>query len=133
MHQVTDFIWLYKVELTQYVFKKKKGVMKSMAIELYKQQSAMLHQWIARSSLEEKKRPGTVLYNCYYYKRRLLIYCAFLVIKFSILSGENGQAHMGHVTQEIAMKASPNDKIDMRLVDEYMHCKVFLKKDKRPR
>lgn len=96
-----------------------------MAIDLYKQQSAMLHQWINRSSLEEKKRPGTVLYNCYCYKRRILICCVSLVIKFSILSGENGRAHMGHVTQEIAMKASPNDKIDMRLVDEYMHCKTF--------
>lgn len=31
---------------------------------------------------------------------------------------------MGHVTQEIAMKTNLNDKIDMRLVDEYMHCKV---------
>lgn len=50
--------------------------------------------------------------------------CVSLVIKFSILSGENGQAHMGHVTQKIAMKSNPNDKIDMKLVDEYMHCKV---------
>lgn len=101
-----------------------KGVMKSMAIDLYKQQSAMLHQWINRSSLEEKKRPGKTLQLLLLLYMKNINCCISLVIKFSILSGENGQAHMGHVTQKIAMKSNPNDKIDMKLVDEYMHCKV---------
>lgn len=29
-----------------------------MSVDLYKQQSAMLHEWIKTSTLEEKKRPG---------------------------------------------------------------------------
>lgn len=32
--------------------------MKSMATDLYKQQSNMLHEWMNTTSLEEKKRPG---------------------------------------------------------------------------
>lgn len=76
------------------------GVMKSMEVELYKQQSNMVHNWINTTSLTEKNRPA---------------------IKFSILSGENGQSHMGHVAQEIALQSNDKSKIDIKLVDKYMH------------
>ncbi|GAA5807663.1 hypothetical protein MFLAVUS_001034 [Mucor flavus] len=73
------------------------GVLKSMSVDLYKQQSATLHEWIKTSTLEEKKRPA---------------------VKFTILSSENGEQHIGKVTREMALVKGT---IDMKLVDEYIH------------
>ncbi|RCI03139.1 hypothetical protein CU098_001066, partial [Rhizopus stolonifer] len=72
------------------------GVFKSMAVDLYKQQSTMLHEWMTNQM--EKNRPA---------------------IKFSVLSGENGKPHMGYVVQE--MIKNNKQAIDIELVDTYMH------------
>ncbi|KAF1798498.1 Decaprenyl diphosphate synthase-like protein [Mucor lusitanicus] len=74
------------------------GIMKSVSVDLYKQQSTILHDYMIKYNKGEKIRPA---------------------LKFSILSIENGKQHMGRVVQEMA-KDYP-DTIDIPLVDQYMH------------
>lgn len=74
------------------------GIMKSVSVDLYKQQSTILHDYMIKYNNGEKIRPA---------------------LKFSILSIENGKQHMGRVVQEMA-KDHP-DTIDIPLVDQYMH------------
>ncbi|KAL0139554.1 hypothetical protein V8B55DRAFT_1525060 [Mucor lusitanicus] len=81
------------------------GIMKSVSVDLYKQQSTILHDYMIKYNKGEKIRPA---------------------LKFSILSIENGKQHMGRVVQEMA-KDYP-DTIDIPLVDQYMHSKQHARK-----
>ena len=42
------------------------------------------------------------------------------IIRFTVLSAENGKSHMGQVTQEMI---KTNQQIDIDSVDTHMHCK----------
>ncbi|KAI8984522.1 Decaprenyl diphosphate synthase-like protein [Mycotypha africana] len=78
------------------------GMMKSVEVDLYKQQSTLLHEWITEKSLNLKEEQQQKDF------------------KFTILSAENGKRQMRYVTQEI-IKKHFNDDINVDLVDKYMH------------
>ncbi|KAI8639076.1 Decaprenyl diphosphate synthase-like protein [Parasitella parasitica] len=75
------------------------GVIKSMSIDLHKQQSTILHDYMVKYNKGEKKRPS--------------------MVKFSILSIENGKSYVGQVAQQMAK--DNHGQIDIKLVDKYMH------------
>ncbi|KAI8979002.1 hypothetical protein BDB01DRAFT_725898 [Pilobolus umbonatus] len=69
-----------------------------MSVDLYKQQSTMLHEWMRTSDNKENT-----------------------AIKFSILSDKDGHKEMGYVTQKIAKTLKSTDLLDVQLVDDYIH------------
>ncbi|KAI8384168.1 Decaprenyl diphosphate synthase-like protein [Blakeslea trispora] len=87
--------WSWQIGIKEVSVYDVSGAIKSMETELYKQQSAMLYEWMSASSI---KNPD---------------------IRFTILSAENGKPHMGHVTQEM-IKAN-TQAIDVNSVDAYIH------------
>ncbi|KAI8086931.1 Decaprenyl diphosphate synthase-like protein [Gilbertella persicaria] len=67
------------------------------SVDLYKQQSTMLHEWMTN----QMERIDQVNHQ------------------ISVLSGENGKPHMGYVVQE--MIKNNKQAIDIELVNTYMH------------
>lgn len=73
--------------------------MKSMATDLYKQQSNMLHEWIKNNEGSHHDRSG---------------------IQFTILSSENGKKQLSKITCEIASSHNKED-VDIQFLDTYIH------------
>ncbi|CEI86546.1 hypothetical protein RMCBS344292_00985 [Rhizopus microsporus] len=77
------------------------GIMKSISVDLYKQQSKSLNEWIKAYSTKRTTKQESY-------------------IKLSFLSGENGKSYMGAVVQRMAKQINVND-VHIGLVDKHMH------------
>ncbi|KAI9278300.1 Decaprenyl diphosphate synthase-like protein [Phascolomyces articulosus] len=71
------------------------GDLKELGIDVYKRQSTMLHQWMSN-----KEKRG---------------------LKFSIVSAEDGRSSVSRAAQNIAKQKIPSEKIDIALVDKFVH------------
>ncbi|OAD75657.1 hypothetical protein PHYBLDRAFT_166886 [Phycomyces blakesleeanus NRRL 1555(-)] len=97
--------WAWEFGVKELSVYDKSGVLKSMAIDVYKQQVSTLHQWIKNSTNTEKSVHPT--------------------LQFSIISAEDGQPQMGRAVQKIAKYIKENNlgvsDIDINLVNQFVH------------
>ncbi|KAI9484833.1 hypothetical protein BDB00DRAFT_774180 [Zychaea mexicana] len=80
------------------------GELKALGIDVYKRQSTMLHQWISDKE-----------------KRGMMMKPFWLGLKFSIISADDGRPSISRAAQNIARQKIPSEKIDIALVDEFVH------------
>ncbi|PHZ11506.1 Undecaprenyl diphosphate synthase [Rhizopus microsporus ATCC 52813] len=85
------------------------GMMKYISVDLYKQQSKTLNEWIKAYSTKRTTKQENY-------------------IKLSFLSGESGKSHMGAVVQRMAKQINVND-VHIGLVDKHMHEDSFSDSD----
>ncbi|CEG79800.1 hypothetical protein RMATCC62417_14222 [Rhizopus microsporus] len=85
------------------------GMMKYISVDLYKQQSKTLNEWIKAYSTKRTTKQENY-------------------IKLSFLSGESGKSHMGAVVQRMAKQINVND-VHIGLIDKHMHEDSFSDSD----
>ncbi|KAI8147111.1 Decaprenyl diphosphate synthase-like protein [Fennellomyces sp. T-0311] len=87
--------WAYEFGIEELSIFDASGELKTLGIDVYKRQSTMLHQWITN-----KEKCG---------------------LKFSIVSAQDGRPGISRAAQNIARQKICSDKIDVALVDKFVH------------